>query len=540
MLKLISLVGSCSAIFLFSSVAPAQLQDPNLPIEQVVDFYVSQRLQAENIAAAPRVTDANLLRRKMLDLVGRIPTAAESQAYTISAETDKRIKLVDALLADPAFVRHQANEFDAMLMQESGRSLRSYLLEAFGENRSWDRMFREMLLGSESDSEQNGAIQFVRARIGDTDKLANQTSVLFFGVNVSCAKCHDHPLVPDWTQDHFYGMKSFFSRTFENGGFVGERDYGLVKYKTTEGEERTAKLMFLTGDELAEPASKEPTDEEKKAENQRLEELKKNKQPPAAPSFSRRLQLVEAALKQNEDGFFARAIVNRLWYRLLGHGLVMPLDQMHSENAASHPELLSWLARDLVQHGYDLKRLIRGIVLSDAYARSSVWTAAGDRPAPELFAVANVRLLTPQQYAMTLRMASTNPDQFDVKLAEEEFRKRIESAEGSARGFANQFEQPVDGFRIATDEALLLTNNERFDREYLRDDGGSLVGKLKTIEDKRQLVEVAIWNTWTRQPEPEEVDLLVGFLEKRGDRPQEGIKWLTWTLLTSSECRFNY
>jgi len=540
MLRLFSLVSSCSAILLFSPPANAQQQEPDRPIEQVIDFYIGQRLQTENITPAPTATDANLIRRTMLDLVGRIPTAAEAQTYINSAETDKRIKLVDHLLADPAYIRHQATEFDAMLMHESGRSLRTYLLEAFAENRPWDRMFREMLLGVESDKEQNGAIQFVRARVGDLDKLANETSVLFFGVNVSCAKCHDHPLVPNWTQDHFYGMKSFFSRTFENGGFIGERDYGLVKYKTTEGEERTAKLMFLSGAELAEPESKDPTDEEKKAENQRLEELKKNKQPPAAPTFSRRLQLVETSLQQNENGFFPRAIVNRLWYRLLGHGLVMPLDQMHSENEPSHPELLGWLARDLVQHNYDLKRLIRGIVLSDTYARSSIWSAAGDRPEPELFAVANVRPLTPQQYAMTLRMASMHPDQFAATLSPDDFSKRVESAEGSARGFANQFEQPSDGFRIATDEALLLSNNERFNQEFLRDDGGSLIGKLKTIEDKRQLVETAIWNTWTRPPEEEETNLLVSFLEKRTDRPQDGIKWLTWTLLTSSECRFNY
>ena len=96
-------------------------------------------------------------------------------------------------------------------------------------------MFRELLMGDPADQREHGVNQFVRARVKDLDKLTNQASVLFFGVNISCAKCHDHPLVPDWTQHHFFGMKSFFSRTFDNGGFVTERDYGLVKFKTTDG-----------------------------------------------------------------------------------------------------------------------------------------------------------------------------------------------------------------------------------------------------------------------------------------------------------------
>ena len=84
------------------------------------------------------------------------------------------------------------------------------------------------------------ADRFIKSRIQAIDKLANDTSVLFCGVNISCAKCHDHPLVEQWKQSHFFGMKSFFSRTFANGDFLSERDYGAVQFKTTEGETKTA------------------------------------------------------------------------------------------------------------------------------------------------------------------------------------------------------------------------------------------------------------------------------------------------------------
>ena len=112
------------------------------------------------------------------------------------------------------------------------------------------------------------------------------------------------------------------------------------------------------------------------------------------------------SLQPDQREFFARALVNRTWYRLFGYGLVMPLDQMHSENPPSHPELLAWLARDTAEHGYDLRRLIRGLVLSKAYARSSRWESEEDAPQARLFAVARLRPLTPMQLALSLRVAA--------------------------------------------------------------------------------------------------------------------------------------
>src|SRR5262249_28269551 len=131
--------------------------------------------------------------------------------------------------------------------------------------------------------------------------------------------------------------------------------------------------------------------------------------PPAPPKFSLRAKLVELALAPEQREFFARAIVNRTWHRLFGRGLVMPLDQMHSANPASHPELLQWLARDVVEHGYDLRRLIRGLVLSQAYARSSRWEGE-EIPQDKFFAVAQIRALTPMQMAMGLRLAGSDPE----------------------------------------------------------------------------------------------------------------------------------
>ena len=515
-----------------------ELLPADRPIAEVVDYYVDLKLQAANIEPAPQAADTNLIRRLTLDLVGRIPTAAEARAYQESSETGKRQELVDRLVASDAFARHQANEFDAFLMADINGSLREYLLTAFQADRGWNEIFREVLLADQT-SEAKSASSFVKARVKDADKLANDVSVMFFGVNVSCAKCHDHPLVPEWTQAHFYGMKSFFSRTFEHGDFIGERDYGLVKFKTTDGEEKLAELMFLSGTVVDEPASTEPSGEEQKKEKQLLEKLKKDKQPPPPPKFSRRLKLADVALQPPDNSYFSKAIVNRIWYRLFGHGLVMPIDQMHPRNAPSHPHLMQWLARDLVEHNYDLRRLVRGLVMSQAYSRTSLWQS-GNRPGAELFAVATVRPLSPHQYATSLRLASRAPEQFSSELTAEAAAQRLESLENSARGLANRFEQPGQDFQVSVTEALMLSNSEQVINELLRDAGDSLVGALKNMADPNALVETAVWSVLSREPAEDERQLLIDFCAAHGEDHLKASQQLVWALLTSSEMRFNY
>jgi hypothetical protein len=531
------------------AVSAGELLPDDDAIEAAIDHYVGARLSDEGLVPASPASEGEWIRRLTLDLVGRIPTVAEARAFIESSDAGKRAAAIDRLMASPAFVRHQATALDAYLMSESRGSVKPYLLSALAENRTWDAVFRDLLLAdrlrygmADDDArkkELGEAEPFVRARVADTDRLANDVSILFFGVNVSCAQCHDHPFVSTWTQDYFYGMKSFFARTFDNGGFVAERDYGMVAYKTTEGESRDAKLMFLTGKIVEEPAAAEPTEDEKKREKEQLEEHKKNKTSPPPPSYSRREALVEAALETEQSRYFARAIVNRMFARIYGRGLVTPLDQMHDENSASHPELLDWLARDFQQHGYDLRRLIRGLVSSEAYARSSRWE--GDEwPRESLLAVAAVRPLTPMQYATSLHIAAANPDKLPADMQPEELERRIESFENAARGIAGALEQPGEDFQVSVTEALYFSNNDRVRNDLLRDSGDTLVGKLKTLGDNRQVIETAVWSAFGRPPEEEEFEALDAYLREREDRRDEALRQLVWSLLTSSELRFNY
>ncbi len=518
----------------------ADLPPATAPVEKVIDQLIDAAIADAGVTPAGPADDATAVRRLTLDLVGRIPTTGEVDAYVKSTEADKRAKLVDRLIASPGFVRHQAALFEVMLNPEGngrGGALREYLTAALKEGKPWDKMFREMMLPDESDAKLKGAADFLRGRVSDADKLTSDVSVAFFGVNVSCAQCHNHPHVKDWTQDHFYGMKAFLARTFDNGGFLGERGYGVIKYKPTKGPERTAKMMFLTGATVEDANAKEPNAAEMKKEKEALDKAKAAKTPPPAPTFSGRAKLVEIALKGENAEFFARSISNRMWHRFFGTGLVSPLDQMHAENQPSHPDLLAWLARDTAANKYDLKRLIRGIVMSKAYARSSQYDSE-NRPGNKTFAVAKLKPMTPLQLATSLKIAATDPASFDG-LKPDEFEKRMEQIESSARGFAALIAQPTDNFQIGVGEALLFSNGDRVLKEVLTDGTGTTLGRVKAMKEK-EAVEFLVKAAYGRPATAEESKALVAYVEKRKGREAEAYKQVLWALVTATEFRFSY
>jgi Protein of unknown function (DUF1549)/Protein of unknown function (DUF1553) len=516
----------------------AELLPPDRPIEEVVDHYVDAAIDAAGVKAAPVADDATFLRRLTLDLLGRIPTAAELRAFVESTDPEKRARLVDRLMASPGYARHQADSIDATLMSGVRGSLREYLLAAFREGRSWDKIFRELMTADDTAPGLKGSAEFLKGRAKDGDRLTSDVSSVFFGVNVSCAKCHDHPLVKDWKQDHYYGMKSFLDRTFLSGEFLAEKGFGVVKYKPTDGPEKTARFLFLTGREVEIPAEAlEPSDEVKKAEKQRLDVAKKKKERPAPPAFSARARLVEVALEPGGREFFSRSIANRVWHRFFGQGLVMPLDQMHSENPPSHPDLLAWLARDVVAHGYDLGRLTRGLVLSRAYAREG--RAESEHPDPRLFAVAAPRALSPIQMAASMWVATTDPATLPDGSKIAEVDARVEPLADRGRALAQSIVRPGEDYQIGAAEALLMSNGDKL-KELLADGGDRLVARLVKAADHRERVDLAVRNVLSRAPEDEEFAILAEFLECREDRPAEGCRQMLWALLTGAEFRFNH
>jgi hypothetical protein len=295
--------------------------------------------------------------------------------------------------------------------------------------------------------------------------------------------------------------------------------------------------MFLTGATVDTDTARELSKDEQKKQKEMEEQAKKDKKAPPVPAFSARGELVKVALQPKEAEFFSKNIVNRLWHRFLGYGLVTPLDQMHSANRPSHPELLAELAADTAASKYDLRRLTRGIVLSKAYSRSSKYTSES-HPTADTFAVAQLRPLTPLQMATSLKIAATDPKQFDGKPDEVE--KRLEQLEASARGFASAIAQPTDNFQIGVSEALLFSNSDRVLKEFLTDGNGTLLGRVKAEKDDAVAHKLLVRTALARPASDAELKAFAQYAARRTDRPAEANKQMLWALLTCPEFRFNH
>lgn len=509
-----------------------------------IDRAIEEKLKEEKISPAPGIGDAEYLRRVMLDLAGRVPTAKETREFLASEDAHKRQRLVDRLLASPDFYFHQRNELDILLLarlQWNG-PWREYLLAAVREHRPWDQLVREILLPEKHRPDDLGAAAFLKQRAKDLDAMTNDTATLLFGVNISCAKCHDHPLVPDWHQEHYFGFASFFKRTFATRrGFLAERFEGELKYTTVSGEERRSNFMFLNGKVVEEPPAERSEQEWKEIR----EQLKKAEQDdkadsPPRPTFSPREALVSIALESQDRPMLARNLANRLWARLMGRGLVSPLDQMHSGNPPSHPELLDRLTSDLIADGYDARGLVRAIVLSRAYARSPHIAAGDETLARELFAVAVPRAQTPLQYSLSLWIASRNPESLPGLEKDEAWAKQRAQWETRSEGLARRFEIPDENYQVSVEEALLLSNSAQAQNDLLADQSRTLVGYLKSLGDRQRMIEEAYVAILARSPSQSEREAFAKYLDARQDRSDAAVQQLVWALLTSAEFRFNH
>jgi hypothetical protein len=498
-----------------------------------IDRRLEAHWQSGNITPAAAADDATAFRRLMLDLAGRIPTRTEWEAYLADkAPPEERYqKAVRQLLGGPEFPLHFGAVLEEMLQGDSAGNAEftDYLRRRLRERKGWDVVFRELLLGPWSADDAKPATRFLEVRIKDLDRLTTDAARVFFGVDVSCARCHDHPLVDDWKQDHYYGMASFFNRTGGGKGNISEKFEGDVSFKSVDGTQKTAALMFLSGRVAPEPP---------------LEEAKNSK-------FSRREQLVSIALE--DKTFLSRSLVNRMWRQFFGRGLVHPVDQMHSGNAPSVPGLLEWLAEDFAASGYDIHRLVGAIALTKAYRLSTRWDFAAPLPEEGDFAVARLRLLSPRQYALSLLVA-TGRAEFAAPDALQSRAERLAGASGvdrvkqylaaeeKASPLLSQLDPGEDG-QSSADEALYLSNNATV-QTLVAAEPGTLAARLAEMSDHRQIAEAAIRHVFCRPPAEGEIDRLAEWLAGRSHASSiskaAACEQMVWTLVTSAEFRFQH
>jgi hypothetical protein len=520
------------AVLALASGSPARAADVR-DLSKTIDARIAAAHKAAGVTPAPRAEPHELLRRIYLDVLGRIPTPDEASAYLKDTDPDKHHQLIDTLLTHPEMPVYWRGVFNHWLngtldeKRFGEAEFLDYLEKRLGENAGWDRIARELLDPSESDPVGANASYFLASRLAGGDRAAQLDSMtvtvssVFFGVQMQCAKCHDHPFVDDWKQENYYGLMAFLGRTAtergkDNRTTLVEKGDGVVKFTGRKTGEQTARLLFLDG---------------------KVVDAKEG----------RRKALIAAGVNA-ESPYFKQAMPNRLWKQLLGVGLVTPVDQIHDKNPASHPELLADLAADFTKHNFDLRRLMAGILHSEAYLRSSRWMGTGTRPADSTYAVATLKPLSPPQLALALAQASGYTDTLRAKYEREKAKLKVDAVtlgvvrkqferEREYATLLTRFKQDGEAFQTNASHALYLTYNPTM-RTMLAPNG--LVGRLTKLTDGAEVARTAYLTVLSRPPSNEESAALAKHLATTGVAREELCRDVVWALLSGPEFRFNH
>ncbi len=323
------------------------------PRNNLIDDLVVKKLESLNLVPSPLADDTEFVRRVFLSVIGTLPRDEETRRFLSNMQPDKRERLIDELLARTEFTDFWTYKWSDLLLV-NGRRLRppavkayhTWIREHVRKNTPWDEVVRQIVTASGKTTE-NGAANFY-ALHQDPETITENVCQAFMGLSIGCARCHNHPL-EKWTNDQYYGMASHFARV-RGKGWGGDPRGG-------NGE----RIVFVASSgELMQPLRGKP-------------------QPPTPlDGISLAFNLPEDRrehlanwLTAPQNPYFTRAIVNRVWAALFGRGIVEPVDDMRMSNPASNEALLEALSQYMIEHSYNVQDLIRLIVQSATFQRSS-------------------------------------------------------------------------------------------------------------------------------------------------------------------------
>jgi hypothetical protein len=513
----------------------------NLPARNFIDEEINRQLERLNLPPSPPCDDATFIRRVYLDTIGLLPTPEEVQRFLADSSEDKRDKLIDELLERPEFVDYWTHKWSDVLML-NGQLLRPQAIKAYYEwihghvakNTPWNEFVHEILTATGSTFE-NGATNFY-ALYETPEEMTENAAQAFLGLSINCAQCHNHPL-EKWTNDQYYAMANLFARV-RSKGWGGERRNG----------DGLRTVFIAESGELVQPRTGQP-------------------QPPTPLdgepiSFDdpadRRVHLAEW-LTSSENPYFARAIANRVWANFFGVGLVESVDDMRVSNPASNEELLSRAARYVIDEEFNLKSLMRLILQSHAYQRSSL-PVEGNAKDTRFYSRYFPRRLIAEVLHDSVVQVTEVPTPFDsVGFPGADAQKTDFYPLGTRA--VQLYDSAVDSYFLRTFgrnprnivcecersnepsmvQVLHLSNGNTVN-DKLRSETGRIERLLKQLErgmSLHTLVDEAYLASLSRYPSASEREQFLEILSETEDRRQ-AVEDLFWALLTSREFVFNH
>ena len=517
------------------------------PSKNPIDRAVIAHLKRLNIPPSPNCDDTTFLRRAMADTLGTLPTAAEVQSFLADNTPDKRARLIESLFDRPEFVDYWTYRFSDIFLI-NGSSLRpnavksyyTWLRSKIAQNTPWNQIVREVLT-AKGDSLTEGATNFYAVH-QDPETMAENVSQAFLGLSINCAKCHNHPL-EKWTNDQYYAFANLFARVRAKGwgGDTRSGDGKRTLFINPEGD--------LIQPRTGKPQPPTPLD----AESLAMDDPR-----------DRRETLADWLTAPNNT-YFTRTIANRIWASFFGIGIVNSVDDLRTSNPASNEALLAALADHLAARNFDLRELMRLILNSATYQRSST-PVEGNANDQRHFS----RYLPRRHMAEVLNDAITAitgvPEKFDAIVMNDGSTEKTEFYplgtratqlyDASVRSYflkafgRNQREITCECERSnqpSLVQALHLSNGNTIN-DRLSNPTGHLTALLEMFPNNDQLVDQAFLATLSRRPTPSEHATHLAALNEASLQPgakptnarREAAEDMFWALLTSREFLFQH
>ncbi|MEZ6146725.1 MAG: DUF1549 and DUF1553 domain-containing protein [Planctomycetaceae bacterium] len=516
----------------FRATVPLGEEVDNLPpANTLVDDAVFSKLKELGIPPSELCDDATFLRRVSIDITGTLPTAEEAEAFLADPSPDKRDRLIDELLDSPEYADYFATKWNAVLRNKKRQNedlsgtyaFHQWIWQSLYENKPYDQFVREIVTAT-GDARFNPPVVWYR-EVGEINEQVEDTAQLFLGVRIQCARCHHHPF-EKWSQNDYYSMAAFFSRIGKKPLPVGTgistatRDQRLFHNDgvATQNNPRSGKSLVPAG--LGGPALDIPASEDPRA-------------------------YLADWMSEPDNAFFAKSLVNRYWKHFTGRGIVEPEDDMRETNPPSNPELLDGLAQSFVESGFDLKQLVRTICRSSTYQLSALPNEynLSDRQnfsryypkrltAEALFdAFHQVTDVPPKIGSLPQGMGAT--EMADMSIAPY-FLKVFGQPQADT---ACECERSMDA-NLA--QSLHLLNSSEVQNTIANANGrAAALAKDTTRTKEEKVTELYHW-VFSRDPQPDELQIAIAHIDKHAETPQPAYEDLLWALINTKEFLFNH
>jgi len=500
---------------------------PQAEAYNYVDAAVNERLHRLRIAPSGLCTDEEYVRRVYIDVVGLYPKPDEIIAFLADKRPDKRSQLVDVLLQRKEFTELWVMKWSELLQIRSGinggnnqppfykNSLLYYnwLADRIGQNQPLNEVVVD-LLSANGGTVSNPPVNFYQTEV-DKLKLSENVAQVFMGMRIQCAQCHNHPF-DRWTMSDYYGFNAFFAQI---GRKNTDDPQEVIIYNSKNGESQhfltkaNVKPKFLGGEE-----------------------------PDLKPGDDRRKALAEW-IASPRNPWFARNISNIVWAHFLGVGVVDPVDDVRVSNPPSNPDLLDQLAQHLTDYKYDVRRLVKDVVSSAAYQRSSKPNASnvGDKLN---FARAQVRRVRAEVLLDAISQITETPNKFQgLPIGA----RAVQIADGAVSNyflttFGRAKRESVSSSEVKTDpnlsQALHLMNGDAINDRIRR---GRVVERLITDgKSNDEIVTDLFMRVFGRHPLANEKAAVLKAVADDPANRQGALEDAFWALLNSKEFVFSH